>query len=180
MPATTSVAFAPCAKRHRPSDSGLCVPQYRTQRRVPFAPEQMFAVVADVERYPEFLPLCEALNVQSRTVNDTGSVLVARMTVGYRAIRESFTTQVTLDPKAPSILVRYLDGPFSHLENRWRFLPASGGCDVDFFIDYQFRSAMLGMIAGAAFDRAVRHYTEAFEARARAVYGVPSATGAPA
>ena len=156
------------------------MPQFSTQRRVSFSPREMFDVVADVERYPDFLPLCEALAVESRTASGSGSVLVARMTVGFRAIRESFATRVTLDSAAPSILVEYLDGPFSHLENRWRFLPAPGGCDVDFFIDYQFRSTMLAMIAGAAFDRAVRHYTGAFEARARALYGAPSSTRAPA
>jgi coenzyme Q-binding protein COQ10 len=130
----------------------------------------MFDVVADVERYPEFLPLCESLAVESRTATANGSVLVARMSVGYRAIREAFTTRVTLEPAAPAILVEYLDGPFSHLENRWRFLPTPGGCEIDFFIDYQFRSTMLALVVGAAFDKAVRHYAEAFEARARALY----------
>lgn len=146
------------------------MPSFRTQRRVPYSPKEMFDVVADVERYPEFLPLCEGLVVESRTATASGSVLVARMTVGYKAIRESFTTRVTLDPGAPQILVEYLDGPFSHLENRWRFLSAPGGCEVDFFIDYTFRSKMLALIVGAAFDKAVRHYTEAFEARARTLH----------
>jgi coenzyme Q-binding protein COQ10 len=139
----------------------------------------MFDVVADVERYPEFLPLCEGLAVESRAPAADGSVLVARMTVGYRAIREAFTTRVTLRPAEPAILVEYLDGPFSHLENQWRFLAAPGGCDVDFFIDYQFRSTMLALVVGAAFDKAVRHYTEAFETRARALYGAPSAVPHP-
>jgi coenzyme Q-binding protein COQ10 len=136
----------------------------------------MFDVVADVERYPEFLPLCESLVVESRTATPEGSVLVARMAVGYRAIREAFSSRVTLKPAEPSILVEYLDGPFSHLENRWRFLAAPGGCDVDFHIDYQFRSSMLPLVMGAVFDKAVRHYTEAFEARARALYRAPLAS----
>jgi coenzyme Q-binding protein COQ10 len=135
----------------------------------------MFDVVADVERYPEFLPLCESLAVESRTPTADGSVLIARMAVGYRSIREAFTSRVTLKPAEPSILVEYLDGPFRHLENRWRFLAAPGGCDIDFHIDYQFRSTMLALVMGAVFDKAVRHYAEAFEARARALYGAPSA-----
>jgi coenzyme Q-binding protein COQ10 len=136
----------------------------------------MFDVVADVERYPQFLPLCESLVVESRNVTPEGSVLVARMAVGYRAIREAFTSRVTLKPAEPAILVEYLDGPFSHLENKWRFLEAVGGCDVDFYIDYQFRSTMLALVMGTVFDKAVRHYTEAFEARARSIYPAPLAS----
>jgi coenzyme Q-binding protein COQ10 len=150
------------------------VPSFRTQRRVPYSPKEMFDVVADVERYPEFLPLCESLVVESCNPTAEGSVLVARMAVGYRAIREAFTTRVTMTHAEPAILVEYLDGPFSHLENRWRFLPASGGCEVDFYIDYQFRSTILALVMGAVFDKAVRHYTDAFEARARAIYPAPA------
>lgn len=150
------------------------VPSFTTQRRVPYSPKEMFDVVADIERYPEFLPLCESLAIESRNPTEDGSVLVAKMTVGYRSIREAFTTRVTLKPAELAILVEHLDGPFSHLENRWRFLPAAGGCDVDFYIDYQFRSTMLALVMGAVFDKAVRHYTEAFEARARAIYPAPA------
>jgi coenzyme Q-binding protein COQ10 len=151
------------------------VPSFRTVRRVPFTPKEMFDVVADVERYPEFLPLCEKLEIESRTPTAQGSVLVARMTVGYHAIRESFTTRVTLEPRLPQVLVEHLDGPFSRLENRWRFAPRDGGCEVDFSIDYEFRSMLLALAVGAAFDRAVRRYTEAFEARARSLYGARTA-----
>jgi coenzyme Q-binding protein COQ10 len=133
----------------------------------------MFDVVADVERYPEFLPLCERLTVESRTRTSDETVLVATMTVGYKAIRERFTTRVTLRQNALTVLVEYLDGPFRHLENRWRFVPAPGGSEVDFFIDYEFRSLTLKLLMGALFDKAFRRYAEAFEARARAVYGVP-------
>jgi coenzyme Q-binding protein COQ10 len=155
------------------------VPSFTTQRRVPFTPKEMFDVVADIERYPEFLPLCESLEVESRTATAEGSVLVARMAVGTKAIREAFTTRVTLEPGAPAILVEYLDGPFSHLENRWRFLPAPEGTEIDFFIDYEFRSSLLALLVGAAFDNALRRYAEAFEARARTLYASPSfASGA--
>lgn len=131
----------------------------------------MFDVVADVERYPEFLPLCEGLLVGERKTGERGTELIATMTVGYKSITEAFTTQVVLDPEASVITVRNLDGPFTHLANEWHFLPAGAGCDVHFSISYAFRSAMLSLIVGAAFDKAVRSYTQAFEARARALYG---------
>jgi coenzyme Q-binding protein COQ10 len=141
-------------------------------RRVPFSAQEMFAVVADVERYPEFLPLCEGLEVRSREAQGGGdTILVATMTVGYRAIRESFTSRVTLRPDRNEIDVTYLDGPFSHLDNRWRFRDLPGASEIDFFIDYAFASRMLALVMGAVFDKAVRRYTQAFEERARAVYG---------
>ncbi|MCC7250888.1 type II toxin-antitoxin system RatA family toxin [Hyphomicrobium sp.] len=147
------------------------MPSFRTVRHVPFTPREMFDVVADVERYPEFLPLCEGLVVTERKTGERGTELTATMTVGYKSITERFTTHVTLDPEAGRIKVRHLDGPFSHLENDWRFVPSGTGCEVHFAIDYAFRSAMLSLIVGAAFDKAVRSYTEAFEARARTLYG---------
>jgi coenzyme Q-binding protein COQ10 len=144
-------------------------------RRVPFSAKEMFAVVADVERYPEFLPLCEGLKIRLREANGGETILVATMTVGYRAIRESFTSRVTLRPDQNEIDVTYLDGPFTHLDNRWRFRDVPGGSEIDFFIDYAFASRMLAVVMGAVFDKAVRRYTQAFEERARAVFGRPSA-----
>lgn len=135
-----------------------------------FTPEQMFALVADVERYPEFVPLCESLAVKSRESRGTETVLIATMGIGYKAIRERFTTRVTLQPDAHTILVEYLDGPFRRLENRWRFIEVGGGCEVDFFIDYEFRSIALGLLMGAMFDTAFRKFADAFEARAKTVY----------
>jgi coenzyme Q-binding protein COQ10 len=131
----------------------------------------MFDVVADVERYPQFLPLCEGLVVRSRERQGAETVLVATMTVSYRAIRESFTSRVTLRPEQGEIRVAYLDGPFSHFDNQWRFRHADCGSRVDFFIDYAFSSRMLALLMGAVFDKAVRKYTSAFEARAHALYG---------
>ena len=149
------------------------MPSFTTKRRVPFSAGQMFAVVADVERYPQFLPLCEKLEVTSRAPAEGArgaTVISATMTVGYKSIREAFTTRVTLDQAANEIRVQNLDGLFRHLENRWRFVDAPGGSDIDFFIDYEFRSSLLGLVMGAAFDHAVRRYSAAFEARARALY----------
>jgi len=148
------------------------MPKFETTRRVRHSPDQMFALVADVERYPEFLPLCEALTVRSRREREGSTLLVADMTVGYKAIRETFVTQVLLKPDERRIEVRYLEGPFRHLENRWSFLPPPEGCDVVFYIEYEFRSRVLGALMGSMFDRAFRMFSEAFERRAEAIYGV--------
>lgn len=150
------------------------MPSFETSHRLPFSARQMFDVVADVERYPQFLPLCEGLVVRSCETCGADTILVATMTVGYGAIRESFTSRVTLRPEPGQILVTYFDGPFSHLDNRWRFRDADGGSQVDFFIDYAFSSRVLALLMGAMFDRAVRKYTSAFEARAHALYNAPA------
>ena len=135
----------------------------------------MFDLVADVERYPEFLPLCTALRVLRRTAQGPDvETLVAEMSIGYRAISERFTTKVTLDRAQRDIHVSYVDGPFRYLENRWEFRPDGpdgSGCAVRFAIDYEFRSMALGLVMGAMFDRAFRRFTEAFETRADRVYG---------
>ncbi|MGE5261375.1 MAG: type II toxin-antitoxin system RatA family toxin [Actinomycetota bacterium] len=145
---------------------------FETTHRVEHSADDMFALVARVEDYPKFLPLCEALTVKRREQSERGEVLTATMTVGYKLIRESFTTRVELDRQARSILVEYLDGPFSHLENRWTFKPLSASaCEVGFYIAYGFRSSLFERLVGSLFDKAVRKYTEAFEARADAVYG---------
>lgn len=149
------------------------MPMFRTTRRVAFTPDQMFALVADVERYPEFLPLCDGLTVRRRVQTPEGhDQLIADMRVGYKAISETFTSKVTLDPENARILVEYLDGPFRHLENRWTFAPLPDGtCEIGFFISYEFASRMLGLLMGTMFDRAFRKFAEAFEQRAGLVYG---------
>ena len=150
------------------------MPSFRTTRRVPFTPQQMFDLVADVERYPEFLPLCEALVVKRRAHDGGAEVVIADMTVGYKAIRETFSSRVTLRADVPEVLVEGITnslGPFQKLQNRWQFHPATGGCDIDFFIAYEFKSTMLQMLVGALFDRAFRRYTQAFEERAGVIYG---------
>ena len=132
----------------------------------------MFDLVADVRRYPEFVPLCSALKLKSHSEKDDGTaVLVADMTVAYKIIRETFTSRVTLDRPNLQILVEYLEGPFSKLENRWTFHPTGERtCEVDFFIAYEFRSRTLGLLMGAMFDAAFRRFAAAFERRADAVY----------
>jgi coenzyme Q-binding protein COQ10 len=149
------------------------MPTFSSKRLVRHTPVNMFDLVADVEKYPRFLPLCEELRVRRRTnAGDNGvETLVADMTVGYKAIRETFTSRVTLDRPRLRINVEYVDGPFRYLENRWTFHEAPGGCEVEFFITYEFRSFALGVLMGAMFDRAFRKFSEAFERRADEVYG---------
>lgn len=146
--------------------------EYSTTRRVRHAAADMFDLVADVERYPEFVPLCQKLVVRRRIDEPDGTeTIVADMTVAFKLLRETFKSRVRLDRRNLRILVEYLDGPFSHLENRWEFHPADErSCDVKFFIAYEFRSRTLGVLMGAMFDAAFRRFADAFEQRADRVY----------
>jgi coenzyme Q-binding protein COQ10 len=149
------------------------MPQFSSKRRVPHNAGDMFDLVADVEQYPQFVPLCRSLRVRSRTPQgQVPEILVADMTAAYKLIRETFTSRVTLDRPALTILVEYLDGPFSRMENRWTFQELNeNACEVGFFIDYEFRSRILAMVMGAMFDAAFRRFAAAFEKRADQVYG---------
>ncbi len=149
------------------------MPQFTTKRRVRHSAADMFDLVADVERYPEFVPLCKDLKVRERSPAGEGiETVVADMTVSFKLVRESFRSRVTLDRPKLQILVEYLQGPFSHMQNRWTFRPAGeSACEVEFFIDYEFRSRMLGVLMGGMFDVAFRRFSAAFEARADQVYG---------
>lgn len=149
------------------------MPDYATTRRVRHAASEMFDLVADVERYPEFVPLCERLVVRQRVSEpENVQVIVADMTVAYKLLRETFTSRVTLDRPNLQILVEYLKGPFSRMENRWEFHAIGDHvCDVKFRIDYEFRSRMLALVMGAVFDAAFRRFAEAFERRADRIYG---------
>jgi len=148
------------------------MPQLSTTRRVRHAASEMFDLVADVERYPEFVPLCQSLRVRRRMQVAGKDVIVADMTVAYKVIRESFTSRVALDRPNLEILVEYLEGPFRRLNNRWKFRPAGDRvCEVDFFIVYEFRNRTLGMLMGTVFDAAFRRFSTAFEHRADRVYG---------
>ena len=151
------------------------MPQFSNKRRVRHSAEKMFDLVADVERYPEFVPMCQSLKVRQRTQKPDGSeVIVADMTVSFQVVRETFTSRVTLDRPNLKILVEYLQGPFSKLENRWTFeSKTENACDVGFFIAYEFRSRMLAVLMGAMFDAAFQRLAVAFEKRADAVYGPP-------
>jgi coenzyme Q-binding protein COQ10 len=151
---------------------------FRNRRRVPFTAADMFALVKDVESYPQFVPLCEGLRVRKRSnVADGIDIIIAEMQVGFKAICERFTSRVTCDSNKQQILVEYIDGPFRKLENRWSFHdepPTDGGepsSIVDFYINYEFRNRALGLVMGAMFDSAFHKYADAFVKRAGEIYG---------
>jgi coenzyme Q-binding protein COQ10 len=149
--------------------------RFSNKRRVQHRADQMFDLVADVERYPEFVPLCQSLKIRHRAPGPDGTeVVVADMKVSFKLVSETFTSQVTLDRPNMKILVEYLQGPFSTLENRWVFEPhGEDSCDVGFFIAYEFKSRMLGMLMGTMFDTAFSRLSAAFEKRADVIYGKP-------
>jgi coenzyme Q-binding protein COQ10 len=148
------------------------MPKFTTKHRVKHPASEMFDLVADVESYPQFVPLCRDMKVRRRVVRADGAeVLVAEMTVAYKLISETFTSRVTLDRSHLQIMVEYLDGPFSHMENRWRFAPnGEHACEVEFYISYEFKSRALGFLMGTMFDTAFRRFATAFERRADVVY----------
>jgi coenzyme Q-binding protein COQ10 len=153
------------------------MPQFSTTRRVAHSASDMFDLVADVDHYPEFVPLCQSLKVRRRTQDAEGrDVIVADMTVAYKIVRETFTSRVTLDRQKREILVEYLEGPFQRMNNRWTFnLAGDRACDVEFFISYELRSRTLGLLMGSVFDAAFRRFASAFEKRANQVYGAQPA-----
>ena len=149
------------------------MPRFSTTRHVHHSASDMFDLVADIEKYPEFVPLCADMRIRDRREKEDGIVvMVAAMTVAYKLIRQTFTSRATLDRANLKILVEYLDGPFKHMQNRWSFTPqGEDACAVDFFIDYEFASRTFSMMMGALFDTVFRRMAAAFEARADEVYG---------
>ncbi len=146
------------------------MPIHAEQRVLPYTPDQLFELVADVERYPEFLPWCRA----SRITKREGDVIHADLVIGFKLFRERFTSRVTLD-RPDRIDVEYIEGPMRRLVNNWRFIARDdGGTMIDFYVDFEFRSAILQLAIGALFNEAVRRMVSAFETRAHAIYGPPS------
>lgn len=140
------------------------------KRVLPYAPDKLFDLVADIERYPEFLPWCIGARIRNRREN----VVIADLVIGFKGIRERFTSRVTLNREGMRIDVAYLDGPFKYLNNHWIFNDADGdACEIDFFVDFEFRSRLLQKIIGVLFNEAVRRMVSAFEARAAVLYGKP-------
>lgn len=150
------------------------MPSYAEESFLPFTPEQIFDLVADVERYPEFLPWCVGARVSRRE----GDVLIADMIIGFRMIREQFTSRVTLT-RPGKIDVEYTNGPFKYLKNQWIFIPRDGGCVIDFYIDFEVRSRILRRLLEPLFGEAVRRMVVSFETRARALYGPPQGNPSP-
>lgn len=155
------------------------MPRIASQRRVDYTPEQMFDLVADIENYPHFVPLCEKLVIRSRRRMEDGSELViAAMTIGYKLFRETFTSRIALNRSRLTIIVTYVDGPLQSLENCWSFsVDGAAGCVVDFKLSYELRSRTLALVMGSVFDKVFGRFAEAFEKRARAVYGSPTFAG---
>ena len=142
------------------------MPTHAEKKRLPYTPAEMFDLVADIEKYPEFLPWCVGTRIRSRE----GSLVVADMIIGYKMFRESFTSRVTLS-KPDRIDVEYSDGPFKYLHNHWIFEPDGKGTCIDFFVDFEFKSRILQAMIGVVFGEAVRIMVNAFERRAETVYG---------
>ncbi len=146
------------------------MPTHAEKRVLPYTPAQLFDMVADVERYPDFLPWCLA----SRITKREGNVITADLIIGFRMVRERFTSRVTL-ARPDRIDVEYTHGPLSHLNNHWVFIPHEDGCLIDFYVDFEFRSRVLQKLIGALFNEAVKRMVAAFEARAGDLYGPKSA-----
>ena len=142
------------------------MPSHRETRTLPYSAEQMFALVADVDKYPEFLPWVIATRIKS----DSPTEMVADMVVGFKQLREKFTSRVR-KVHGKEIHVEYLDGPLKNLENDWHFAPVKGGCTIDFYVAFSFQNRIFEALAGQYFDRAFRKLMSAFEARADDLYG---------
>ena len=143
------------------------MPTHAEKRVLPFTPDQLFDVVADIEKYPEFLPWCIATRIRRRE----GKVIHADMVIGFKMFRERFTTKDVLDPPR-RIDVSYHDGPFRYLNNHWIFEPhGEGHCELDFYIDFEFHSRLFQKMMGVIFNEAVKIMVTAFEKRAREIYG---------
>lgn len=148
------------------------MPKFKTERRVAHAAGAMFDLVADVDAYPAFVPLCESVLVRGRGKEDGKEIIVVDMTVAYKALRQTFTTRDVLDRDAMVIDVRNVDGPFNRLDSRWSFDPIGENTSlVRFSVDYEFKSRILAAVMGAVFERVFAKFIEAFEQRADVVYG---------
>jgi coenzyme Q-binding protein COQ10 len=153
------------------------MPTHAEKRVLPYTDEQLFDMVADVRRYPEFLPWCVGARVVSRTEDE----LIADLTVGFKMFRETFRSSVTLE-RPHHVHVRYLTGPFRYLNNHWRFRPVANGTELDFFVDFEFKSRLLQAVIGTVFNEAVRLMVRSFERRAAILYrrAPPPAAATPA
>jgi len=149
------------------------MPTHSEKRKLPYSAQQMYDLVADVGRYPEFLPWTAAARIRSRTPRDDGAVVMeADLVISFKVFRERFGSRVVLWPEAMKIDTEYLDGPFKYMKSDWAFrdLP-EGGCEVDFHVDFEFKNALLQRVIGVVFDEAMRRVVRAFEARAQKLYG---------
>lgn len=145
------------------------MPTHAQKKILPHSSEQLFDLVADIEKYPEFLPWCIGARIRKRE----DLITTADLMIGFKMVRERFTSRVTLSPDKHRIDVAYTDGPFKYLNNHWIFEDHAEGCEIDFFVDFEFRNAMLQKIIGLLFNEAVTRMVGAFETRATELYGTP-------
>jgi len=148
------------------------VPRHEERRVLAYSPEQLYDLVAAVEDYPKFLPWCLAARIRQRKER----LLIADLVIGFKVFRERFTSRVELNPEARRIDVSYTEGPFRYLNNHWIFNPHPDGCEIDFFVDFEFRSRLLQKVIQALFHEAVTRMVRAFETRAREIYGPDGGT----
>lgn len=153
------------------------MPTHSETRQLPYTAQQMYDLVADVARYPEFLPWCSAARVRSVTEQSDTALMKADLVISFKVFRERFTSQVVLAPKAKTIDTEYLDGPFRYMKSNWAFKDVDGGCEVSFFVDFAFRNMILQRMIGMIFNEAMQRIVRAFEQRAADLYDpvVPSA-----
>lgn len=148
------------------------MPRHAETKTLPYRADQMFALVADVARYPEFLPWTAAARIRSRKPVEGGEMMEADLVISFKVFRERFGSRVTLLPGQNRILTEYIDGPFKHLKSIWTFADRpEGGCDVGFEVDFEFRNAILAGIIGLVFNEAMQRVVRAFESRAKVLYG---------
>ena len=153
------------------------MPTHAEKRRMPYSAQEMYDLIADVPAYPEFLPWCSGARIRARREDGMAQVLDADLVISFKVFRERFGSRVTLRPDQSTIDVEYLDGPFKYLKNHWHFIPVSDTeCEVDFFVDFEFKSKTLQAIIGVVFNEAMRRIVRAFEQRAEALYGKRSLT----
>ena len=147
------------------------MPTHSENRHLPYQAQQMYDLVADVARYPEFLPWCAAARVRRTFARDAATIMEADLVISFKVFRERFGSRVTLRPGETRIETEYLDGPFKYLKSEWRFTASNGGCEVSFFVDFEFRNAILQKVIGLVFNEAMQRIVRAFEARAAQLYG---------
>ncbi len=150
------------------------MPQFKTTRRVFHSAENMYQLVADIEKYPEFVPLCDNLVIKSREQSGSMDIVLADMTVAYKLLRETFGSRVSMNIEGCEIVSEGVDGPFRHLKNVWRFHEIDKTCcDVEFSISYEFKTFALQLLVGGLFEKVFKKYSDAFEERANQIYGPP-------
>lgn len=147
------------------------MPTHSETRTLPYTAQQMYDLVADVSAYPKFLPWCAAARIRSRTPEGDAELMLADLVISFKVFRERFGSKVLLHPAEKSIDTEYLDGPFKFLKSTWDFKDVEGGCDVSFYVDFEFKNAILQGIIGVVFNEAMHRIVRAFEKRAAELYG---------